>query len=67
MPFWLVYMEIYGIDLLTFSFVIYISKHHHHHYQGVHININSLGELEKIKNILKSLHEKGVCYLQLSI
>eukprot|EP00596_Hydrurales_sp_CCMP1899_P009885 CAMPEP_0119053314 /NCGR_PEP_ID=MMETSP1177-20130426/74352_1 /TAXON_ID=2985 /ORGANISM="Ochromonas sp, Strain CCMP1899" /LENGTH=588 /DNA_ID=CAMNT_0007033237 /DNA_START=507 /DNA_END=2274 /DNA_ORIENTATION=- len=27
---------------------------------GVHININSLGELEKIKNILKSLHEKGL-------
>jgi hypothetical protein len=29
-PFWLVYMEIYGINLLTPSFVIYISKHHHH-------------------------------------
>jgi hypothetical protein len=32
MPFWLVYVETYGIDFLTTSFVIYISKHHHHHY-----------------------------------
>jgi hypothetical protein len=31
MPFWLVYMEIYDIDFLIPSFVIYISKHHHHH------------------------------------
>jgi hypothetical protein len=30
MPFWLVYMETCGIDLLTPSFLIYISKHHHH-------------------------------------
>jgi hypothetical protein len=29
MPFWLVYMEIYGADFLTPLFVIYISKHHH--------------------------------------
>ncbi len=28
-PFWLVYMETYGIDFLTPSFVICISKHHH--------------------------------------
>jgi hypothetical protein len=31
MAFWLVYMEIYDIDFLIPSFVIYISKHHHHH------------------------------------
>jgi hypothetical protein len=31
MPFWLVYMESYGIDFLTPSFVIYAGKHHHHH------------------------------------
>jgi hypothetical protein len=31
MPFWLIYMETYGIDFLTPLFVIYISKHHHHH------------------------------------
>jgi hypothetical protein len=30
MPFWLFYMEIHGMDFLTPSFVIYISKHHHH-------------------------------------
>jgi hypothetical protein len=32
MPFWLVYMETYGIDFLTPLFVIYISKHHYHHH-----------------------------------
>jgi hypothetical protein len=31
MPFWLVYKETYGIDFLTPSFVIYISKHYHHY------------------------------------
>jgi predicted protein tyrosine phosphatase len=31
MPFWLVYMETFGADFLTPSFVICISKHHHHH------------------------------------
>jgi hypothetical protein len=38
MPFWLFYMETYGIDFLTPSFVIYISKHHHHH----HLHFGSL-------------------------
>jgi hypothetical protein len=31
MPFWLVCMEIYGMDFLTSSFVIYISNLHHEH------------------------------------
>jgi uncharacterized lipoprotein YehR (DUF1307 family) len=30
MPFWLVYMEIYGADFLTPSFLICVIKHHHH-------------------------------------
>jgi hypothetical protein len=38
MLFWLVYMEIYGIDFLTHSFVIYISKHHHHHRLKAHFS-----------------------------
>jgi hypothetical protein len=32
MPFWLVYTETNGINVLTPSFVVYISKHHHHHH-----------------------------------
>jgi hypothetical protein len=30
MPFWLVYIEIYGVVFSTSSFVIYINKHYHH-------------------------------------
>jgi hypothetical protein len=33
MPFWLVYMETYGLDFLKASFVMYIRKYHHHHHQ----------------------------------
>jgi hypothetical protein len=29
-PFWLIYMETYGMDFITSLFVIYLSKHHHH-------------------------------------
>jgi hypothetical protein len=38
---WLVYIETYGADFLTPSFVIYISKHYHH-YQ----------EQDKVRNLL---------------
>jgi hypothetical protein len=32
MPFWLACKEIFGIDFLTLSFVIYISQHHHYYH-----------------------------------
>jgi hypothetical protein len=52
MPCWLVYMETYGIDFLTPSLVIYISKHHHHH-QGIsaptlRISLEERTELNKL-------------------
>jgi hypothetical protein len=47
LPFWLVYMETYGADFLTPSFVICISKHHHHH----QIENRLLDEAERLSTV----------------
>jgi hypothetical protein len=43
MSLWLVYMETYGIDFLTPSFVICVSKHHHHHHHHQRVSVARIG------------------------
>jgi hypothetical protein len=63
MPSWLVYMETYGIDFLTLSFVIYISKHHHHHHhQGRNKVKGLLLEKKKQEMIALSKNRKQMYY-----
>jgi hypothetical protein len=46
-PFWLVYMETYGIDFLSPVFVIFISKHlHHHHHHRLLTDIAARASVE---------------------